>query len=87
MTEDFDAVMKDPIIPILERLESDRSAHTRRELAGLCGVVLAGRSSRLLVELACSWELNETELQLMSILLMLCSDDSAEVCTEAKQVL
>ena len=79
--------MKDPIIPILLRLEADRSAHTRRELATLCGAVLMGRATMSAREYHSIWSPVPAELELLAILVMLCSDESEEVQLEAKQVI
>lgn len=44
VSDDFDASMREVVLPLLTRLEADRSATTRRELAVLCGTVLCGRA-------------------------------------------
>jgi hypothetical protein len=44
VSDDFDASMREVVLPLLTRLEADRSATTRRELATLCGTVLCGRA-------------------------------------------
>lgn len=87
MSEDFETVMKDPILPVLLRLEADRSAHTRRELSVLCGSVLLGRASIALERYQCRWDPVAAEYELLAILVMLCSDESDEVQIEAKKQL
>lgn len=85
VSEDFEVVMKDPILPVLLRLEADRSAHTRRELAILCGCVLLGRANMAVERYQSRWAPMSSEYELLAILAMLCSDESDEVQVEAKK--
>ncbi len=86
VSEDFEAVMKDPILPALLRLEADRSPHTRKELSVLCGSILSGRSRKSSEVYKSIWSPISVEYELLAILLLLCSDESEEVKVEAEKV-
>lgn len=85
VSEDFETILKDPILPVLLRLEADRSAHTRRELSVLCGSVLLGRATKAVERYQSKWVPVKPEQELLAILVMLCSDESEEVILEAKK--
>ena len=40
---DYEALMKDPVLPLLARMAGDRSGATRKELAGMCRTLLCHR--------------------------------------------
>ena len=44
---DYEALMKDPVLPLLARMAGDRSGATRKELAGMCRTLLCHRLSAL----------------------------------------
>jgi hypothetical protein len=43
VTEEYEGVMKEPVMPLLSRMVTDRSAGTRKELCSMCETVVCRR--------------------------------------------
>ena len=72
--------MKDPLVPLLQRIVADRAASTRSELAAFCGTVLSARLSRR------NTDLTPEDLEIVVLLVLLQGDEVVDVVTAAKEV-
>ena len=72
--------MKEFVLTLLNHSIADSQIGTRKELCMLCTHVLITRIPMM------NDALNDVDIQLLSMLLMECKDESSEVCEVAKQV-
>lgn len=80
ISEDYENVMKEPILPLLSRFLIDRVASTRRELSDLCTHILSSRIRARGVNLV------REDLKLLSSLIMLVADDTEAVSSQSRTV-
>lgn len=81
MSEDYDSLMQELVVPLLTRMVGDRSANTRIVLGHLCEVVITARLSSRGAE-----NVVAADHELVTFLVLLQGDDTEEVVNLAHRV-